>query len=241
MILGLALFSCRTSASVTRRASSTSTRELCTSTAWWRGRWWVPRCSPKSTRQWSSWSLALFRCFSSPQRYFCCHLSRILAGISQPLTPAMNLRNWHLLSSRCISAGFVMWLFFLMLFVVRLAAPAFSLGTEDWKLTSSPHFTCFYGFSSAARERHPDHGAAQLLLPLLPSSRDPAHLHLPSNHFPHSGGFCELPGPRTQRGVWKWLKNSFMLAEGANEDHQGFCTSAEKHPHALALQLKYLF
>ena len=51
-----------------------------------------------------------------------------------------------------------------------------------------------------ARKRDSDHGAPQLLLPFLPTPRDAAHLHLPSNHIPHSGGFCYLTGPRTPRG-----------------------------------------
>lgn len=44
-----------------RKAFSTSTRELCTSTAWWRGKWWAPRCSLKSRHQWSSWNPELYR------------------------------------------------------------------------------------------------------------------------------------------------------------------------------------
>lgn len=54
------LFS-RISVSAMRRAYSTSTRELCTSTVWWRGRWWVPQCSLKSRHLWSSWNHELFR------------------------------------------------------------------------------------------------------------------------------------------------------------------------------------
>lgn len=52
---------CRISVSVTRRAFFTSTRKPCTSTAWWRGRCWVPRCSPKSPPLWSSWNHGSFR------------------------------------------------------------------------------------------------------------------------------------------------------------------------------------
>lgn len=51
----------RISVSGMRRASSTSTRKHCTSTVWWRGRWWVPLCSTKSRHLWSSWSRELFR------------------------------------------------------------------------------------------------------------------------------------------------------------------------------------
>lgn len=64
----------------------------------------------------------------------------------------------------------------------------------------------------------------------------------------------QVQGHREVRpNVWKWLWKkkdtvSFMLAEGANkdgahhsEDHQGFCIVTESLPHALALQLKYLF
>lgn len=60
------------------------------------------------------------------------------------------------------------------------------------------NFLCF--LLPTARKRHPNDGVAELLLALLPSPGDAAGLHLPSHHVPHPGGFCELPGPRTQRG-----------------------------------------
>ena len=57
----------------------------------------------------------------------------------------------------------------------------------------------FY-FAPTARECHPDHGAEELLLPVLPPSGDPTSLHVPPHHFSYSGGLSELPGARTQRG-----------------------------------------
>lgn len=61
-----------------------------------------------------------------------------------------------------------------------------------WLYDNHQSFTDFFLSSLLfiARKRHSDDGAAQLLLPVLPPSRDTAHLHLPSHHIPHSGGFC---------------------------------------------------
>lgn len=44
-----------------RREYCTNTSELCTSTAWWRSRWWVPLCRTRSQSPWNSWSHELWR------------------------------------------------------------------------------------------------------------------------------------------------------------------------------------
>ena len=53
---------------------------------------------------------------------------------------------------------------------------------------------------TTARKRYPDHGTTQLLLPVLPPPRDPAHLHLPAHDLPHPGGLRQVPGPRAHGG-----------------------------------------
>lgn len=58
----------------------------------------------------------------------------------------------------------------------------------------------FFPILQKARECYSDHGAAELLFAVLPSSRNTAHLHLPSPHLPHPRGFGELSGSRSQRG-----------------------------------------
>lgn len=60
--------------------------------------------------------------------------------------------------------------------------------------------TGFQCVCCTARECHPDHGAEELLLPVLPPSGDPAGLHIPAHHHTYPGGLRQLSGARTQRG-----------------------------------------
>lgn len=53
---------------------------------------------------------------------------------------------------------------------------------------------------SAAGERHPDLGASELLLLVLPAPGDAAGPHLPAPHLPHPRGLCQLADPRPQGG-----------------------------------------
>lgn len=53
---------------------------------------------------------------------------------------------------------------------------------------------------SAAGERDPDHGAPQLLLPVLPAPGDAAGPRVPAAHLPYPRRLRQLPGPRAQGG-----------------------------------------
>lgn len=58
--------------------------------------------------------------------------------------------------------------------------------------------------SLSARKCHPNYGASELLLFVLPASGDTAHPYLSASHISHLGGLCQFPDPGSQRGEFSW-------------------------------------
>lgn len=93
--------------------------------------------------------------------------------------------------------------------------------------------------SLSARKRHPNYGASELLLFVLPASGDTAHPHLSASHISHLGGLCQFPDPGSQRGEFFDLC-SFSQNKNENFELVFSCGSSSSN-HQSRWDLSWFF
>lgn len=90
--------------------------------------------------------------------------------------------------------------FLLCVWIARWWGMLFSPAANGSPWHSLPGIVFHWIPSLSARKRHPNYGASELLLFVLPAPGDTAHPYLSASHISHTGGLCQFPDPGSQRG-----------------------------------------